>query len=142
MHQRSPRRAPRAGVDPIDRAETALDVIDLAAHAIPVDETIVILLDHLRRGLCIAVVSGTTGPDDVIDVVELFAETAAASGRIGALVVASVRPDTGLLHDDADRWLEMSAVVAGHGLELLEWFVLGLDDTACPRDLFGEPPRW
>jgi hypothetical protein len=135
-------RLPRAGVDPVDAA-AALAVIDLAVHCPPIHhETVVLLLDQRRCGLGITVVAGTRRPDDVIDVAEVVARSGSASpGLLQALVIATVRPGGGLLPDDADRWLEMSALAAAHGLTVIEWFVLGVT-TECPRDLLGEPPRW
>ena len=44
--------------------------------------------------------------------------------------------------DDVDRWLEASDVAADHGIELLEWYVVGPTGIVCPREAFGEPPRW
>jgi len=29
-----------------------------------------------------------------------------------------------------------------HGIELLEWFVVGPHGAECPRELLGEPERW
>ena len=132
---------PRAGIDPIDDPHTALGVVMRALHVPPIHETVVVLLDTQRRGMCIAVVSGTHPPRRELDVVECFADIAAASGRIGGLIVASSRPHDGLQPDDVDRWMEMNDVVDSAGLELVEWFVI---DTlpAFPRELLGDPPRW
>jgi hypothetical protein len=140
---------PQAGVDPIVDPASALRIIHLARHDPPVDETIVLLLDAERRGRCITVVTGTWFPDDVVEVTERIAEVgsgADASGVVAgrgpaAIVVASCRPGTGLLDGDIDRWLDMSDIARGHGIELVEWFVVG-DGVHCPRDRFGEPPRW
>jgi hypothetical protein len=137
----SAHRPPRAGVDPIDCAESALAVIALAIARPPVAETIVLLLDHERRGMCVTVVSGTTRPDDAVEVAECLAAAGACTGRLGALVLASVRPGLGALDGDGDRWLEMSDLTSAAGVDLVEWFIIG-DDIHCPRDLLGEPPRW
>ena len=137
----SAHRPPRAGIDPIDCADSALAVIALAIERPPVAETIALLLDHERRGVCVTVVSGTTRPDDAIEVAECLATTGAHTGRLGALVLATVRPGQGALAGDCDRWLEMSDLTSAVGVELVEWFVIG-DDIHCPRDLLGEPPRW
>ena len=64
-----------------------------------------------------------------------------ATGRLGALVLATVRPGQGALAGDGDRWLEMSDLASAAGVELVEWFIIGAD-IHCPRDLLGEPPRW
>ena len=139
-------RAPRAGIDPVESAPAALAVIQLAMHLPPTDETIALVLDDDHRGRTIVVVDGTDHPDSVLDVVERLVDSIATSGRDGALVVASIRPDGGPLEDDGDRWLEASELADAAGVELLEWFVIdgppGSGTAWCPRDLLGEPPRW
>ncbi|HEX6657990.1 MAG TPA: hypothetical protein VF065_07900 [Ilumatobacter sp.] len=137
-------RLPRAGVDTISCAETALLTLAMAIQRPVRAETVTLLLDDQRRGIAVAVVSGTHQPDDVLEVVECFTRSAAHGGRVGSIIVASVRPDLG---DDAtraadvDRWLEMSDIAEQAGVELLEWFVIS-GEVACPRDQLGEPPRW
>lgn len=137
----SPRRVPRAHVDPITSAEAALAVFALARHDPPRPETLVVLLDHQRRGVSIVVVADTCHPDAVVDVVEVVADAATELSHVGGLIVASVRPDGRVLDGDVDRWLEASDCCDDRGIELVEWLVLG-DVVACPRDLFGEAPRW
>jgi hypothetical protein len=135
-------RLPRAGVDPIANGDTAFITISMAVHRPLRHETIVALLDDARCGLGVVVVSGTREQDAVIEVVECLLDPGAHGGRVGALIVASVRPDRS--HDDVDdidRWLEMSDLTEQAGCELLEWFVIG-SEVSCPRDLLGEPPRW
>jgi hypothetical protein len=139
-------RAPRAGIDPVADASTALAVIQLAMHRPLIAETIALVLEVDRRGRTVVVVDGTDDPDSVLDVVERLADSIASTGRDGALVLASVRPHAGPLPGDGDRWLEASELADAAGVELIEWFVI--DDAAgqhaawCPRDLLGEPPRW
>jgi hypothetical protein len=135
-------RLPRAGVDPIDNADTAFIMISMAVHRPLRPETIVALLDDARCGLGVVVVSGNHEHDAVVEVVECLLDPAAHGGRVAALIVASVRPDqSGGDVDDIDRWLEMSDLTEQAGSELLEWFVIG-SEVSCPRDLLGEPPRW
>ena len=133
-------RSPNGG-DRISDPQSALAVVALGLHSPPEDETVVLLLDHDRHGRSIAVVSGTRHADDVIEVVEVLTGAGTDTGRIGALVVASSRPGSGVLPGDDNRWLEMSDISESYGVELLEWFVIG-DRVACPRDLLGERPRW
>jgi hypothetical protein len=90
--------------------------------------------------MCVTVVSVTTRPDDAVEVAECLAAAGACTGRLGALVLASVRPGLGALDGDGDRWLEMSDLTSAAGVDLVEWFIIG-DDIHCPRDLLGEPPR-
>ncbi len=139
-------RRPRAGVDPIVDASSALEVVALALHQPPRDETIVIALDDASCGTAILVVADTVEPDAVLDVVELVAAGAGGDRRAGGIVVASMRVSRrsrlfDASRDDADRWLEMSALTDDAGLQLIEWFVLD-EQIRCPRDLLGVPPRW
>jgi hypothetical protein len=109
--------------------------------------TVVVLLDHERRGVAVAVVTNTFKLDDVLGVVECLAADSAHGGRVGAMIVATVRQDrtggdsTEPDLTNIDRWLEMSELTEQAGVELLEWFVIGHRVT-CPRDQLGEPPRW
>lgn len=135
-------RLPRAGIDPIDDADTAFMTISMAVQRPLRSETIVALLDDARCGLGVVVVSDTDDHNAVVEVVECLVDPAAHGGRVGALIVASVRPDRAAPDDgDIDRWLEMSDLTEQAGIALLEWFVIA-DDVSCPRDLLGEPPRW
>lgn len=141
-------RLPRATVDPIDSPRAALAVVDLALRRPLAAETVALVLDRDRRGRTIVVVDGTADPDSVVDVVERVAESIAATGRAGGLVVATSRPGGGPEPGDEDRWLEASEIADDLGVELVEWFVIGGDrptvaaNATCPRDLLGEAPRW
>ena len=137
-------RLPRAGVDTIDCAETALLTLAMAIQQPLRAETVSLLLDDQRRGIAVAVVSGTDQPDDVLEVVECFTRSATHGGRVASVIVASVRPvvaDEVTTAGDVDRWLEMSEIAEQAGVELIEWFVI-TGDVTCPRDRLGEPPRW
>ncbi len=134
------RRLPRAGIDPIDDAATALATIAMAIDRPLRHETIVVLLDDARRGRAIVVVSGTEAPDAAIEVVECLTQTEACVD-VGAIVVCSVRPGSDATDADIDRWLEMSEIASLAGVEVLEWFVVGRS-ISCPRDRLGEAPRW
>ena len=137
-------RLPRAGVDRISCAETALLMMAMAIQQPLRAETVTLLLDDQRRGIAVAVVSGTQQPDDVLEVVECFTRSAAHGGRVGGIIVATVRPqpsDESTVATDVDRWLEMSDIAEQVGVELIEWFVIG-GDVTCPRDQLGEAPRW
>jgi hypothetical protein len=135
-------RLPRAGIDPIDDADTAFITISMAVDRPLRHETIVVLLDDARCGLGVVVVSNTRDLDAVVEVVECLLDPGAHGGRVGAMIVASVRPGHVRPHDgDIDRWLEISDLSEQAGVELVEWFVIG-ETVSCPRDLLGEPPRW
>ncbi len=139
-------RCPRAGLDPIDGERDAVDVIALATHRPPRDETIAIVLDGAGCGIAIVVVAGTTEPDAVLDVAEFLTESMRGDERAAGLIIASVRASRrsrvfAAGRTDVDRWLEMSTIADDAGLRLVEWFVLD-ERLRCPRDLLGEPPRW
>jgi hypothetical protein len=139
-------RLPRAGVDVIDDATSALAMISATIHRPMRPETILLLLDEARRGRSIVVVTGTVDPDAVVEIVECITQGVDAD-ELGAIVIASVRPSVAAGGDratesgDVDRWLEMSDIASAAGVELLEWFVIGRG-VSCPRDRLGEPPRW
>jgi hypothetical protein len=138
------RRIPRAGIDPIDDADTAFVTISMAVHRPLRFETILVLLDDARRGVGVVAVSDTYEPDAVLEVIVCVLDPAAPGGGVGAVIVGSVRPgapDTATDLDDIDRWLEMSDLAEQRGVELLEWFVIA-DELSCPRDRLGEAPRW
>jgi hypothetical protein len=100
------------------------------------------LLDRDGNGSVITVVSGTVDPDSVLSVVECITRAADGLPRAAAMVLATVRPHGSVLPGDIDRWLEASALAAAHGVDLIEWFIIGASGAQCPRDLLGEPERW
>jgi H2-forming N5,N10-methylenetetrahydromethanopterin dehydrogenase-like enzyme len=131
------RRVPRGGPDPIRSADDALAIVALAApfgH-----DTVALLLDDDRRGRAIVVVHGTVEPDALFHTIDLCLHRHDVD--LGALVLATSRPGGWTVPDDVDRWVEASLQCDDAGVELLEWFVIGLDIT-CPRELAGDPPRW
>lgn len=141
MSDSSAHRVPRAGLDPITDADTALAVIRLAVSEPPHHETILVTLDDRRCGIHLAVVHHTDA-DDIVDVCERLLEAAEPAGEIDGLIAASVRPGAdGPCLPDADRWLQLDEVADSFGVELVEWFVLGRS-VSCPRQLIGEAPRW
>jgi len=142
-------RLPRAGIDPIDGSGPALAVIGCAITQPKRAETIVLLLDAQRRGRSVLVVSGTDQPDCAFGVLDAIARASPAHPDIAGVVMASVRPSADPcgecrhLPGDIDRWLELSERAQQAGLELVEWYLIGPGcSVTCPRDLWGEAPRW
>jgi len=140
-------RLPRAGIDSIDDPLTAASIIATAIHRPLRHETLVILVDAERRGIGLVVVTGTVDPDAVVGVVECLSVPSAHGGRVAGLIVASARPggrpDGGDgPPSDVERWMEISTIAEDHGVEVIEWFVIGPAGVSCPRDRLGEPPRW
>ena len=136
-------RLPGAGVDRIDSELVARSVLGLIVADPVRTETVVLLLDHERRGIGVLVVSGTVPLDSIFDVLDVI--TSIELDELDGVVVASVRLPVPGIDDldecDVDRWLECSSMLEDAGIELVEWFVIGRD-VQCPRDLVGEPPRW
>ncbi len=136
-------RVPRAGLDPIDDPTTAARILSAVVRRPLRSETIVVLLDAERRGIGVVVVAGTDDPDAVVEVVEFLSAPGAHEGRVGAVIVATIRPDADAPDDrDVDRWMEISSIASDQGVEVIEWFVVGPERITCPRDHLGEPPRW
>ncbi|MDP9465369.1 MAG: hypothetical protein M3P52_12145 [Actinomycetota bacterium] len=145
---RSPTR-PRLPLasDPIRSSIDALAVVSLAIHRPLEAETIAFFLDEGGRSNTITVVSGTTEPDSVLSVAECMAVAGGRSPALCGVVLATVRPNTAPdlpcnLPGDIDRWLEANAITESHGIELIEWFIVGPSGVECPRELLGEPDRW
>ena len=139
-------RLPQAS-DPIHSAIDAIAVVSLVIHRPLQAETIAFLLDDSGHSDTITIISGTTEPDSVLAVAECMARVGGTEPALCGLVVASVRPDTianapATLPGDIDRWLQIDEITESHGIELVEWFVVGPAGVDCPRDLLGDPERW
>lgn len=142
MSDSSADRVPRAGLDPITDAESALAVIRLAVDEPARPKTIVVTLDERRCGVHLAVITRTTSDDDVVDITERLLEGAEPTDEIEAIIVASVRPGcTGPCEHDLVRWSRIDGVAGDFGVELVEWFLIG-DTVTYPRELAGVPSRW
>ena len=115
-------------------------MFDLALRRPLVFETVALLLDADRRGRTIVIVDGTVEPDSILAVVERMAESIAAGGRPGALVMATCRPGGGPEPGDEDRWLEASDIADDLGVELVEWFVIGGDVPTVAANVVSPRP--
>jgi len=147
MPQSTSRSHPPRADQPIRSAIDAIAVVSLAIHRPLEFETIGFLLDDHARSNTITVVTGTTEPDSVLAVAECLALAAADSPSLCGLVLATVRPDLpphmpATMPGDVDRWIEANSITEAHGIELIEWFVVGKSGVACPRDILGDPERW
>jgi hypothetical protein len=133
--------------EPIRSSIDAIAVVSLAIHRPLEAETIAFLLDDASRSNVITVVSGTTEPDSVLTVAECMAVAGSHSRSLCGIVLATVRPNAppnmpATLPGDLDRWVEANEITDSHGIELIEWFVVGPAGADCPRALLGEPERW
>ena len=139
-HFCSSHRFPHADRDPIDDSTARL--LFESTLAIPRrPETVVVLLDHDRRGRSILNVDRTDHPDAVLEVAELSIALCDGSPAVSGALIASVRPAGGDELDDVERWLELDERFAMAGIELIEWYVYGRS-VSRPRVLIGEPQRW
>jgi hypothetical protein len=127
---------------PVRCAHDAISLLSLAVVEPLVAETLAFLLDERGIGGVIVAFDGTTTADSVLDIVEVMAQAGERAPRCTSLVVASVRPNSGVLPGDVDRWLEASSIADLHRIELVEWYVVSPFGIECPRDLLGEPERW
>ena len=139
-------RLPLAG-EAIRSSTEAIAIVSLAIHRPLVAETIAFFLDETSRSNTITVVSGTTDPDSVLTIAECMAVAGSRSPSLCGVVLATVRPNAPpslppTLPGDIDRWVDANEITTSHGIELIEWFVVGSSGVACPRDLLGEPQRW
>jgi hypothetical protein len=147
MPQSPSRCRPPLATQPIRSSLDAIAVVSLAIHRPLEFETIGFFLDDQSRSNTITVVTGTTEPDSVLAVAECLALAAAGSPTLCGLVLATIRPDSdndlpAMLPGDIDRWIEANCITEAHGIELIEWFVVGRAGVDCPRDLLGDPERW
>ena len=135
-----PRRAGQALRGPRE----ALDVIMFAAASPPRPETICLLLDPAHRGLTVVIVEGARADHDLLGLAELLLAASVDSGAVGAVVLATVRPDRSHRPsgDDELRWFDLRARFDEMGVELLDWFVLsgGLASSLC--ELTDSRRRW
>jgi hypothetical protein len=146
QHSTARSRLPHAG-DPIRSSLDAIAVVSLVIHRPLEAETIAFFLDDLSRSNTITVISGTVDPDSVLTVAECMAMAGSSVAALCGVVLATVRPDAppnvgATLPGDMDRWIESDQMLEAHGIELIEWFVIGPSGVDCPRELLGEPERW
>lgn len=127
---------------PIRSSADAVFLLTLALRHPNEYESLAFWLDDAGSGSEVISVTDTLLPDSVIDLVDFMLHRLEPRSTRRSLVVASVRPDIGVLPGDIDRWMEVDMRCRHHGAVLLEWYVVSHRGVECPRDLFGEPPRW
>lgn len=139
-------RLPYARVDPIDDAAARLLLTSCFARPRHT-ETVVLLLDHQRRGVAVVNVTDieVDRRDSIYDVVDFVEASACGMPEVSAVVLGSTRPHgTDALADslgDIDRWRDIDDQLACAGLELIEWYVFGRT-VSRPRVDLGAPSRW
>lgn len=133
---------PRARLDPLVRLTDALAIVELAISRPLQHETVAIFVDAQRRGCGVSVVTGTRSADAVLDVAACLAAAAQEIPEVDGVVLVSVRPGEGVAADDIERWSELLLLVADHGLELVDWIVLGRHGPELPRAVLGGDDPW
>ncbi len=141
---RPSRRSPRPARQSLRGPRDALDVITLAQSHPARPETICLLLDHAHRGVTVVIIEGSAPDDDLLGLGDLLVRAATESRAIGAVVLATVRPDRSHLPNanDERRWFDLRVRLEEAGVELLDWFVLsgGLASSLC--ELTDSRWRW
>ena len=94
-------------------------------------ETIVLLLDHERRGIGVMVVSGTIPLDSIFDVLDVITSIDSTNWAVSSSHRSAAGSGVDDLDErDVDRWLECSSMLEDAGIELVEWFVIGPTSSA------------
>jgi hypothetical protein len=130
---------PRAGIDPFRSLGDVLALIEPMLPHVLRPQVIVVFLDDQRRGINAAVIDDIEHDDVVIEVATLMA---LSLGTGGGLVLASVRPDHGVVADDEHRLRLMQRLVADEGVALHDWIVWGPSGPSLPRAVAGLPDPW
>lgn len=128
---------------PLRSPDQAIDVVVTAA-SLDRPATVCLMVDDARLPLCCIVADASNAPAEVdpVEMGERLAEIAAGVPEVGAVVLASIRPEHGCEPDDAERLLEITMAFDAVGVELLEWFVVHPLGIAHMRAAIGEPSRW
>ncbi len=136
------RSVPRAHRDPITNPHDALLLVLFLLDPSPDGTAMIITVDDTMRGLGVLSVTGVSGPQQVLSVIDYIAEASYAHPDVSGLLVASTHPtSSGLGVADLEAWHDADLTCRDAGLELVEWFVVG-SSVSCPRELGGIPARW
>ena len=122
-------------------ADDAVTVMSaLAAHP-AVAEILALSVDREHRCLHCLVVEEAERPDDVMAVAAWLAALGGVT-PVAKVVLVSRRPGGAYHVDDAERWYELTWLLADAGIELLDWFVGDDDLTVAVSAIVGEVPNW
>jgi hypothetical protein len=133
---------PRARLDPLTGIIDVLAVVELAVTRPLAAETVALFLDAARRGCGLTVVTGTAAADAVLEVASCLSQAVAEIDEIDSVVLTSIRPGGSLMPGDVERWSELRLLVADHGIDLLDWIVVGRQGPELPRALAGGVDPW
>jgi hypothetical protein len=127
---------------PVRSDADALDILYRAMLLPPEPEVLTFILDERHVGGIVLSCTGVTHHDDVLGVMSMVLRASVYHPNPASLVVASVRPDDGFLPGDIARWVDLDQQCEVEGLQLIEWYVLGINGVELPRLHYGEPSRW
>ncbi len=132
---------PRTGRFTVHSPEEALDAFSSTA-TLDRSQVLALLLDADHTGTTCLAVDDVPSPDGVLQVGSALAELARHDIGLVAVALASVRPGGGAELADIDRFQALSARLAGGGVTLLDWFVLGEHSAIGLGELVGAPWHW
>jgi DNA repair protein RadC len=119
-------------------------VVRAAVSDPPSAETVLLLLDAAHRGLACAIVSGAATGAHLRGIGDVVVSLAADSeGRLAAVVLATVRPDApGPSRADEEFFVALRQRLGDHGVDLLDWFLLGGSYALSVAEITGACWRW
>jgi hypothetical protein len=141
-HRRPP-PVPPAGAA-LHTPDDALRVV-LAAVAEPREaETVVLMLDARHRGATCLVCRGASSAEQVRSLVPILVQSATLEPALAAVVLATVRPGSGIAVTaaDDDAFGAMRHDLAAADVDLLDWFLLDGEVVASVAELTGACWRW
>jgi hypothetical protein len=124
----------------LDSAETALDLVLMAA-AQPLEHQTIVLLGRAGEGggSCV-VIDGEVPRDELPSMISLLAGVVPERSP---LVVATITPEAPILtEDELAQWFDLDEAVAAHGATLCEWFIVGEGTAIAVGEWSGLAPRW
>ena len=141
--RRSTGGPPAANIQ-LARPDDALRVAFAALAEPRRPETVVLLLDDEHRGSVVLICSDISEPSDVRQLASLLLEVRRSNPTLGAVVVATSRPDRGIMPTAEDERLfaAMRNDFAEVSVELLDWFLVDAALVGSVAELSGACWLW
>ena len=124
----------------LDSAQTALDLVLMAA-AQPLEHQTIVLLGRAGQGggSCV-IIDGEVPRDELSSMISLLAGVVPDGSP---LVVATITPEAPTLtEDELAHWFDLDEAVAAYGATLCEWFLVGEGTAIAVGEWSGVEPRW
>jgi hypothetical protein len=124
----------------LDSAQTALDLVLMAA-AQPLEHQTIVLLGRADEGggSCV-IIDGEVPRDELSSMISLLAGVVRERSP---LVVATITPEPPTLtEDELAHWFDLDEAVAMHGATLCEWFLIGEGTAIAVGEWSGVEARW